>query len=153
MASTNRVMAVASDQVDTTLQDFIRWARAEPAWRDALVRPELRPYAKIALTEIADGERGIATPPGLAPDAADITWMLTDTLAAAFGDPDELPQQIRHAIPAGQEEQAFDAISLSSHPYAAAVLTVIAKHHPDKQVAKAARRSAYRASSRPKRPR
>jgi hypothetical protein len=126
-------------------------AAAEPAWRDALARAELRPYAKIALTEIANGERGVAMPPELEPDAGDITWMLTDTLAATLGDPDELPQQIRDAIPAGQEQQAFDAISLSSHPYAAAVLTVIGKHHPDKQIAKAARRSAYRASSNPKR--
>ena len=32
-------------------------AAAEPAWRDALDRPELRAYAKIALTEIAGGEQ------------------------------------------------------------------------------------------------
>jgi hypothetical protein len=66
------------------------------------------------------------------------------------GDPDELPQRIRDAIPAGQEQQALDAISLSPHPDAAAVLTLIGKHHPGKQIAKAARRSAYRVSSRPK---
>jgi hypothetical protein len=126
-------------------------AAAEPAWRDALARPELRPYAKIALTELAGGEPGVTMLPGLELDAADITWVLTDTLAVTSGDPDELQQQIRDAIPAGQEQQAFDAISLSPHPDAAAVLTLIGKHHPDKQIAKAARKSAYRASSRPKR--
>jgi hypothetical protein len=126
-------------------------AAAEPAWRDVLTRPELRPYAKIALTEIAGGEPGVTMLPGLEPEAADISWMLIDTLAAASGDPDELTQQIHDAIPVGQEQQAFDAISLSPHPYAAAVLTLIGKHHPDKQIAKTARRSAYRASSRPKR--
>ena len=36
---------------------------------------------------------------------------------------------------------AFDAISLSPHPDAADVLSLIGKHHPDKQIAKAARRS------------
>jgi hypothetical protein len=126
-------------------------AAAEPAWRDALARPELRPYAKIALTELAGGEAGITVLPGLEPEAADITWMLVDTLAVTSGDPDESQQQMRDAIPAGQEQQAFDAISLSLHPDAAAVLTLIGKQHPDKQIAKAARRSAYRASSRPKR--
>ena len=71
--------------------------------------PELRPYAKFALTEIAGGEPGITMLPGLEPEAADIAWMLTDTLAVTSGDPDELPQRIRDAIPAGQEQQAFDA--------------------------------------------
>ena len=125
-------------------------ATAEPAWRDALGRPELRPYAKIALTEIAGGEPGVTVLPGLEPEAADIAWMLTDTLAAMSGDTDDLPRQIRDAIPAGQEQQAFDAISLSPHPDAASVLTLIGKHHPDKRIAKAARRSAYHAASRPK---
>jgi hypothetical protein len=123
---------------------------AEPAWRDALGRPELRPYAKIALIEIAGGEPGVTVLPGLEPEAADVAWMLTDTLAATSDDPDELPQQILDAIPAGQEQQAFDAISLSPHPDAASVLTLIGSHHPDKRIAKAARRSAYRAASRPK---
>jgi hypothetical protein len=89
--------------------------------------------------------------PGLEPEAADITWVLIDTLAVTADDPDELQQQMRDAIPAGQEQQTFDDISLSPHPDAAAVLTLIGRNHADKQIAKAARRSAYRASSRPKR--
>jgi len=68
-------------------------------------------------------------------------------------DPDELPQQIRDAIPPGQEQQAFDAISLSPHPDAASVLSLIGRNHPDKRIAKAARKSAYRAASRPNRDR
>jgi hypothetical protein len=123
-------------------------AAAEPAWRDSLGRPELRPYAKLALTEIADGDPGVTMLPGLEPQPADIAWLLTDTLAATSDDPDELPQQIRESIPPGQEQQAFDAISLSPHPDAASVLTLIGKHHPDKQIAKAARKSAYKIASR-----
>ena len=126
-------------------------AAAEPAWGDVLALPELRPYAKIALTELAGGEPGITVLPGLEPEAADITWVLIDTLAVTADDPDELQQQMRDAIPAGQEQQTFDDISLSPHPDAAAVLTLIGRNHADKQIAKAARRSAYRASSRPKR--
>jgi hypothetical protein len=63
--------------------------------------------------------------------------------------PDELPQQLREAVPAGQEQQVFDAISVSAHPDAAGVLSLIGQHHPDKRIAKTARRSAYRAASRP----
>src|SRR5258708_5020213 len=128
-------------------------AAAEPAWRDALGRPELRPYAKIALAEIAGGEPGVTVLPGLEPDASDLAWVLTDTLAATSDDPDALPGQIRDSIPPGQEQQAFDAISLSPHPDAASVLSLIGRHHPDKRIAKAARRSAYRAASRPDRDR
>jgi hypothetical protein len=123
---------------------------AEPAWRDSLGRPELRPYAKIALTEIAGGNPGVSMLPGLEPEAADIAWLLTDTLAATSDDPDELPLQIRDSIPPGQEQQAFDAVALSPHPDAASVLSMIGKHHPDKRIAKAARKSAYKVASRPR---
>jgi hypothetical protein len=123
---------------------------AEPAWRDALGRPELQAYAKIALTEIAGGEPGVTVLPGLEPELADLAWLLTDVLAALSDDPDELPQQLRDSVPPGQEQQVFDAMSRSSHPDAASVLTLVGQHHPDKRIAKAARRSAYRAASRPK---
>jgi hypothetical protein len=125
-------------------------AAAEAEWRDSLTRPELRPYAKIALTEIAGGEPGVTVPPGLEPDVADIAWVMTDTLAALSDTPEELPQQVSEAIPPGQEQHLFDAISRSPHPDAAAVLSLIGKHHPDKGIAKAARGSAHRARTRPK---
>jgi hypothetical protein len=44
----------------------------------------------------------------------------------------------------------FDAMSRSPHPDAASALSLIGQHHPDKQIAKSARRSAHRAASRPK---
>jgi hypothetical protein len=142
--ATERMLAVA------TVQKL--GAAAEPAWRDSLGRTELRPYAKIALTEIAGGEARVTAPAGLEPEAADIAWVLIDMLAAMSDSPDELPQQIRDSIPAGQEQQVFDAMSLSPHPDAASVLSLIGRHHPDNRIAKAARRSAFRAGTRPKPP-
>jgi hypothetical protein len=125
-------------------------AAAEPVWRDALGRPELRPYAKIALTEITGGSPAVTPPGSLEPEAGDIAWVVTDMLAATSDDgPDELAQQLRESVPAGHEEQMFHAMSLSPHPDAAGVLALIGKQHPDKRIAKAARRSAYRAGSRP----
>ena len=123
---------------------------AEPAWRDALGRPELRAYAKIALTEIAGGEPGVTVLPGLEPELTDVAWLLIDVLAALSDDPDEVEQQIRDAVPPGQEQQVFDAMSQSPHPDAAGALSLIGQHHADKRIAKAARRSAHRAASRPK---
>ena len=88
--------------------------------------------------------------PGLEPELNDLAWLLIDVLAALSDDPDELEQQIRDAVPPGQEQQMFDAMSRSSHPDAARALSLIGQHHPDKRIAKAARRSAHRAASRPK---
>lgn len=41
-------------------------------------------------------------------------------------------------------------MSRSPHPDAASALSLAGQHHPDKRIAKAARRSAFRASSQPK---
>ena len=51
-------------------------------------------------------------------------------------------------IPAGQEPAVFEIMARVPHPDAAGVLTVIGRHHPDKKIAKAARKSAYKAASR-----
>ena len=125
-------------------------ADAEPMWRDALNVRELRPYAKIALTEIAGGSPEVAMLPGLEPEAEDVAWLLTDVLAAASVaiEPGELAGQLGDSVPDGQEEMMFGVMARLPHPDVADVLTLIGQHHPDKKVAKAARRSAYRASSR-----
>jgi hypothetical protein len=48
------------------------------------------------------------------------------------------------------ELAVFELMARAPHPDAADVLTVIGKHHPDKKIAKLARKSAYR--QRPDRP-
>jgi len=120
-------------------------AAAEPRWRAALEVPALRPYAKMALAETADGPL-----PGLEQQPDDVAWLLIDLLATATlaFEPDKLAGQLGEAVPKGGEEAMFDAMSRVPHPDAAEVLTLIGKHHPDKKVAKAARRFAYKATSR-----
>ena len=62
---------------------------AEPVWREALGRIELRAYAKAALAALADGDPAVASLPGLEPDDHDLAWMITDALAAeGWDDPD-----------------------------------------------------------------
>ena len=125
-------------------------ADAEPMWRDALNVRQLRPYAKIALTEIGGGSPAVAMLPGLDLEAEDVAWLLTDVLAAASValEPGELARQLGDSVPDGQEEMMFGVMARLPHPDVADVLTLIGQHHPDRKVAKAARRSAYRASSR-----
>jgi hypothetical protein len=132
-------------------------ALAEPVWREALGRIELRAYAKAALAALSDGELAVASLPGLEPDDNDLAWMITDALAAEGWDdpgddatrgPDALTRRLAEAVPAGQELAVFELMARVPHPDAADVLTAIGKHHPDKKIAKLARKSAYKAATR-----
>ena len=132
-------------------------APAGPAWRDALGRLELRGYAKVALAAPAGSDPATGVPADLEPSPDDLAWMLIDGLVLEgwddLDDDDELDpaalgQSLREAIPAGQEPAVFEVMARVPHPDAAAVLTMIGRHHPDKKVAKAARKSAYKAASR-----
>jgi hypothetical protein len=145
----SRVLAVA---VVTELG-----APAEPAWRDALRHMELRGYAKATLATSATGGGPAAMPPELDLSDDDLAWVLTDALVADGWDdvddevefePAALAKRLGEAIPAGREPVAFEMMARVPHPFAANVLTVIGRYHPDKKVAKAARKSAYKAASR-----
>jgi hypothetical protein len=132
-------------------------APAEPAWREALGRPEVRGYAKTALIALASGDPEAEAPPGLELDGDDLAWVIIDTLVTdgwsdededAEHDPAGLAERLREAIPPGREPMAFEMMARVPHPDAASVLTAIGQHHPDKKVAKLARKSAYKAASR-----
>jgi hypothetical protein len=132
-------------------------ALAEPVWREVLGQTELRAYAKAALAAPGDGDPAAVLPPELEPDGHDLAWMITDALAAegwddlsddADHEPEVLAKRLGEAIPAGQEPQVFELMARIPHPDAADVLTVIGRHHPDKKIAKLARKSAYKAASR-----
>ena len=124
-------------------------AAAERAWRDSLDVPQLRPYAKLSLATLAGGED---VPPDLEPLPDDVAWLTTDMLALAcdeeYPDPEEIAASIREAIPAGQEAAIFEMMSRGTHPDVVDVLNHVGRYHPDKQLAKAARTAAYRATSR-----
>jgi hypothetical protein len=132
-------------------------ALAEPVWREVLGQTELRAYAKAALATLSGADPGAASLPGLELDDHDLAWMITDALAAegwddlsddAGREPEILAKRLGEAIPAGRELAVFELMARVSHPDAANVLSVIGKHHPDKKIAKLARKSAYKAASR-----
>ena len=132
-------------------------APAEPVWREALDRIELRAYAKGALAAMAGGDLAVASLPGLEPDGHDLAWMITDALAAEGWDdpgddagyePEALAKRLGEMVPEGQESAVFELMARAPHPDAADVLTVIGKYHPDKKIAKLARKSAYKAATR-----
>jgi hypothetical protein len=123
---------------------------AHAAWRQAIRRPELRGYARIALTAAASERPESTLPLVLEPAPDDLTWVATDLLALACGDEDPDPRQVaaqfREAVPLGEESWIFDLMSRSSHPDVVQVLTVLGRRHPDRRVARYARRAAQAAT-------
>lgn len=128
---------------------------AEPAWREALDRVELRCYAKPQLARLAGVDpEGTDLPAELEPERADFAWLIADTLGPfshfAFGQqtfPLDLTGLDR-INGLDKPDEAFDAVARLDHPDAEAVLTMIGRHASNKTTRKAARRAAYKASTR-----
>ncbi len=113
---------------------------ADDVWRDWLDDPSLRPYAKQALSEL----HGPA--PEFDPGVDDLAWLLLDLYCEVDEDepPEDLGEALADAVRPG-EEAVFDAMTRLDHPHRHTVLTLIGRHHPDKAVAKAARKASFRA--------
>jgi hypothetical protein len=116
------------------------------AWQDAMQRPELRGYARVALSALPDDLPQGAPPAAGDPDPDDLTWVATDLLALACGeedpDPGEIAAQFGDAVPPGEESWVISLMSRGSHPDVARVLAALGRYHPDRRVAKQARRAA-----------
>lgn len=128
---------------------------AEPAWREALNRAELRCYAKPQLARLAGLDpEGTDLPAELQPERADVAWLIADTFGP-FSHFDlgkeKFPfdfAELQRISGLEQPDEVFEAIARLDHPDAEAVLAMIGKHASDKTTAKAARRAAYKASTR-----
>ncbi|MET8826010.1 hypothetical protein ABZX40_13135 [Streptomyces sp. NPDC004610] len=115
--------------------------RAEPALREVLDDPELGGLARVWLTEHGAAE----VPP---PSQAMIFWLTVDTVAAqlaAEGNSEELRELVEGL--AAQHNGFFDAAWRVEHPATADVLEAMGRLHPDKKIAKEARKAAFKARS------
>ncbi|MEW2513121.1 hypothetical protein [Streptomyces sp. NPDC046870] len=116
-------------------------AEAEPALREVLDDPELGGLARVWLSE-----RGVAGVP--APSEDMVFWLTVDTLAAqlaAEGNSEELQALVEGL--ASQHSGFFAAAWRVEHPATAEVLDAMGRLHPDKKVAKQARKAAFKARS------
>ncbi|MFF9093103.1 hypothetical protein ACF1AX_08295 [Streptomyces sp. NPDC014802] len=114
---------------------------AEPALREVLDDPELGGLARVWLTE-----HGAQDVPAPSPDL--IFWLTIDTLAAqlaAEGNSEELQGLVEGL--AAQHDGFFSAAWRVDHPATADVLEAMGRLHPDKKVAKEARKAAFKARS------
>jgi hypothetical protein len=128
---------------------------AEPAWREALDRAELRCYAKPQLAELAGLDpEGTDLPAELQPERADVAWLIADMFGPVSHfdlGKEKFPfdfADLQQTSGLEKPEEVFEAIARLDHPDAEAVLAMFGKHASDKTTAKAARRAAYKASTR-----
>ncbi|MGJ5750684.1 hypothetical protein FB563_5009 [Streptomyces puniciscabiei] len=116
-------------------------AEAEPALREVLDDPELGGLARVWLSE-----RGAVGVP--APSEELVFWLTVDTVAAqlaAEGNSEELQALVEGL--AAQHSGFFSAAWRVEHPATADVLEAMGRLHPDKKVAKEARKAAFKARS------
>jgi hypothetical protein len=116
-------------------------AEAEPALREVLDDPELGGLARVWLSE-----QGAPDVP--APSEAMIFWLTIDTVAAqlaAEGNSEELRSLVQGL--AEQHGGFFAAAWRVDHPATADVLEAMGRLHPDKRIAKEARKAAFKARS------
>ncbi|MFJ4789894.1 hypothetical protein [Streptomyces sp. NPDC088794] len=114
---------------------------AEPALREVLDDPELGGLARVWLAEHGAGD----VP---APSESMIFWLTIDTVAAqlaAEGNSDELQALVQGL--AAQHGGFFAAAWRVEHPATADVLEAMGRLHPDKRIAKEAKRAAFKARS------
>jgi hypothetical protein len=128
---------------------------AEPAWREALDRAELRCYAKPQLAELAGLDpEGTDLPAELKLERADVAWLIADMFGPVSHfdlGKERFPfdfAELQQVSGFEKPEEVFEAIARLDHPDAEAVLAMFGKHASDKTTAKAARRAAYKASTR-----
>ncbi|MGD1218182.1 hypothetical protein AB9Q10_07060 [Streptomyces krungchingensis] len=114
---------------------------AEPALRDVLDDPELGGLARVWLSEHGAPD----VPP---PSEAMVFWLTVDTVAAqlaAEGNSAELQALVEGLA---QQHSGFFATAWRvDHPATADVLEAMGRLHPDKKVAKEARKAAFKARS------
>ncbi|MEV6318464.1 hypothetical protein [Streptomyces sp. NPDC051776] len=116
-------------------------AEAGPALREVLDDPRLGGLARVGLAE-----RGATDVPPPSQDM--IFWLTIDTIAAQLGSADE-SGELRELIEgvAGQHSGFFETAWRVDHPATADVLETMGRLHPDKKIAKEARKAAFKARS------
>ncbi|MFD5320452.1 hypothetical protein [Streptomyces sp. NPDC127098] len=119
--------------------------RAEPALREVLADPQLGGLARVWLAE-----HGVVDVPPPAEDM--IFWLTIDTLAAQLGgvELEENAPELRDLVTdlADQHSGFFDRAWRTDHPATADVLEAVGRLHPNKQLAKQARKAAFKSRSR-----
>ena len=115
---------------------------AEQLIRDALDVPQTRPYAAVWLNTHGDDKT--------VPSEADLQWMFVDTLAGmveAVGPHDAVQIALADSEVDNDLTTLVEGVWRLDHPHVGEVLDAIGDHHHDKELAKIARKAAFKARS------
>lgn len=115
---------------------------AIPAIRAALADPTLRPHVAVWLRD--HGEQAELC-------RGDQEWLLVDLGAGLLeeAEPEDVVAELLPDLPSGGQAKLVAGLWQVSHPGLIGLLTALGKHHHDPAVAKAARKAAFKARSRP----
>ena len=116
-------------------------AAAVPAVRRALANPVLRPHAAVWLRE--HGEEASLS-------REDSAWLLVDLGAGLLEEaaPEDVVAELLPELPPHAQANLVARLWRVEHPAVTDLLTTLSDHHPDPDVAKAARKAAFKARSR-----
>ncbi len=112
-----------------------------PLVRSAMANPVLRPHAAIWLRE--QGMQAELSP-------AEKAWLLVDLGAGLLeeADPRAVAGELLPELPAAGQAELVRDLWQVSHPSLIGLLTTLTEHHPDRGVARAARKAVFKARSR-----
>ncbi|WP_405151792.1 hypothetical protein OG589_21735 [Sphaerisporangium sp. NBC_01403] len=114
---------------------------AAPAVRPFLDDPELRPHVVHWLAS-----HGLSAP-ALTPE--EVLWVSVDMLALAMPGAEDDPEEFAENLAvAGPPAHVIEEMWRVEHPDVAEVLDLLGRHLPDRNLAKAARKAAFKARSR-----
>jgi hypothetical protein len=116
-------------------------AAAVPAVRRALASPVLRPHAAVWLRE--HGEEVTLS-------RKDSAWLLVDLGAGLLEEaaPEDVVAELLPDLPPHAQAELVAGLWRVEHPAVTELLTTLSNHHPEPDVAKAARKAAFKARSR-----
>ncbi len=116
-------------------------AAAVPAVRRALANPVLRPHAAVWLRE--HGEEASLS-------REDSAWLLVDLGAGLLEEaaPEDVVAELLPELPPHAQANLVAGLWRVEHPAVTGLLTTLSDHHPEPDVAKAARKAAFKARSR-----
>jgi hypothetical protein len=116
-------------------------AAAVPTVRLALADPVLRPHAAVWLRE--HGEEASLT-------RVDSAWLLVDLGAGLLEEaaPEDVVAELLPDLPPHAQAELVAGLWRVEHPAVTELLTTLSNHHPEPDVAKAARKAAFKARSR-----
>jgi len=114
---------------------------AVPTVRRALANPVLRPHAAVWLREHGE-EAGLSR--------ADSAWLLVDLGAGLLEEaaPEDVVAELLPELPPHAQAELVAGLWRVEHPAVTELLTTLSNHHPEPDVAKAARKAAFKARSR-----